>query len=108
MAEHFLRHYTQLPAAIHTLMNRKLTLLDPSQWEDKNDSHFLDLYKKKKELTTLVATCFTQTDETYHHWKIYAGNPSGVCMIFFRDKLLEELKLQDGLRYKEGTVHEAC
>jgi hypothetical protein len=42
--------------------------------------------------------------ETYHHWKIYAGTPSGVCIEFDKDKLLPMLKkpnvIMDYVSYK--------
>jgi hypothetical protein len=58
----FLRRYTNL------LKEQKITLLDPESWEDKNDSHFMSLYRKKKSLKSVLALCFTQASETFHHW----------------------------------------
>lgn len=92
-----LRRYTTLPYLLDILYNKRLALLDPSTWEDKNDSYYLDLYKTKKKLKSLLALCFADAPETYQHWKIYAGNTSGVCIEFDRDKLLAKIETDKGL-----------
>lgn len=83
----FLRRYTDLPAVIHMLQHRSLTLLDPETWDDKNDSRYLSLYKEKAGLKSILALCFTTNSETYHHWKIFAPGPAGVCVVFDRTAL---------------------
>jgi hypothetical protein len=74
---HFFR-YTDLPSLVHILTSRQLTLLNPLSWDDKNDSNFLTIYKEKRELTSVLALCFTRSAETYHHWRIFAPSSSGV------------------------------
>jgi hypothetical protein len=93
----FLRRYTNIPALIHLLTGRKITLLDPVSWDDKNDSHFLSLYREKKSLTTVLALCFTQATETYHHWRVFADGSSGVCLMFERAALLAAMKKHRGV-----------
>src|SRR5262249_26604235 len=93
----FLRRYTNIPALIHLLTGRTITLLDPVSWDDKNDSHFLALYREKKSLATVLALCFTQTTETYHHWRVFADGSSGVCVTFDKDRLLSAMKKQRGV-----------
>lgn len=88
MKHPFLRRYTDLPSLVYLLSNRKLTLLDPSTWPDENDSHFIQTYKRKRHLTSVLALCFTQASETFHHWHIYASGPAGVCIQFRREELL--------------------
>jgi hypothetical protein len=83
----FLRRYTNLPALIHLLTKRKITLLDPESWDDKNDSRFLTLYGKKNSLKTVLALCFAKSRETYHRWRVFADGPSGVCVRFDRKRL---------------------
>jgi hypothetical protein len=46
MSGDYLRRYTDLTALIYLLRKRKLTLLDPSSWDDSNDSYYLTLYKE--------------------------------------------------------------
>ena len=88
----YLRRYTHLPAALHMLRHRKLTLLDPSTWDDSNDSFYVSEYKRRKELKTTLAVCFSGADETYHHWKVFAGHASGVCIRLRQGMLLKALK----------------
>lgn len=70
MSGDYLRRYTDLTALIYLLRKRKLTLLDPGSWDDSNDSHYLTLYKEKRKLKSVLALCFMQTDERYHHWSV--------------------------------------
>jgi hypothetical protein len=95
-----LLRYTNIPALIYLLRERKVTLLDPAFWDDKNDSHYLSLYQQKKSLKSVLALCFTQVSETYHHWRVFADGSSGVCIRFSRPKLMNALKKQSGLRAK--------
>src|SRR6476646_8585501 len=98
MAKDFLRRYTDIPALIYLLSERKLSLLNPESWDDSNDSHYLADYKQKKRLKTVLAACFTQADETYHHWRVFAGGSSGICITFHREALLKAVKRAHGLR----------
>lgn len=93
-----LRRYTDMPALIYLLSKKKLTLLDPESWDDSNDSHYLGLYREKRRLRSVLALCFTQADETYHHWRIFAAGPSGVCIRFKREELLQAVRKQSGVR----------
>lgn len=94
----YLRRYTDLPALLHVLRTKQLTLLDPKTWDDKNDSHFMSLYKEKKKLKTVLALCFSQSPETYHHWRVFSHGPSGVCVVFDRVRLLEDLQAEPGIQ----------
>jgi hypothetical protein len=47
---------------------------------------------------TVLALCFTQASETYHHWRIFAGGSGGACITFKRRELLSALKKQSGVR----------
>lgn len=89
MAEVSFSRYTDLPSLIHILTKRELTLLDPMTWDDKNDSNFITFYREKCNLKSVLALCFSQASETYHHWRIFAPSSSGVC-IRFNETLLRE------------------
>src|SRR6185437_17104819 len=91
MAEEYLRRYTQLPALLYMLSEKKLTLLDPNSWDDKNDSYFLEQYKLKRKLKTVLALCFSMAQETYHHWSVFADGSAGVCIQFKRYGLLNAI-----------------
>jgi hypothetical protein len=88
MSEPSFCRYTTLPILIDILSNKRLTLLDPKKWDDKNDSFFIELYKKRRNLKSVLALCFANSPETYHHWKVFAGNESGVRIIFSKKRLL--------------------
>lgn len=95
-----LRRYTNIPALIYLLRERKITLLDPASWDDKNDSYFLSLYREKRDLTSVLALCFTPANETYHHWRVFAEGSSGACISFNQAKLLKAVKKQVGVTAK--------
>jgi hypothetical protein len=97
----FLRRYTDLPALLHLLRGRKITLLDPKSWDDSNDSYYLAKFKEKKELKTVLALCFSQAAETYHHWRVFSPGPAGVCIVFNRDGLLASMPKKSGILHKD-------
>jgi hypothetical protein len=99
MATPDLRRYTELPSLIDMLVHRRLTLLDPSSWDDKNDSYFLSLYREKRKLKSVLALCFTRAGETYHHWRVFAPGSAGVCVQFDATKLMAScMSSVDGMR----------
>lgn len=89
MAESYLRRYTDIPALVYLLTERKITLVDPQSWDDANDSYYLSLYREKKKLGSVLALCFTQTSERYHHWRVFAHGSGGVCVSFKRSELVK-------------------
>ena len=99
----YLRRYTNLPALIYLLREQKLTLLDPRSWDDSNDSHYLALYREKKRLKSVLVACFTQADETYHHWRVFAAGSGGVCIRFNRSSLLRAVKKLPDVRSRKVT-----
>jgi hypothetical protein len=86
-----LRRYTSLESAIDLLTNKRLTLLDPTTWDDRNDSYYLSRYKDREDLQTVLALCLSTVGETYHHWHVFCGRTSGVCLVFGKKKLLADL-----------------
>jgi hypothetical protein len=97
-----LNRYTTLPVLLDMLKRKELVLLDPSSWDDKNDSEILIEYKKRKHVQTLFALCFSYGDETIHHWRTFADGTSGCCIQFDAEQLIGLLKRMPGVRY--GTV----
>ena len=94
----YLRRYTDLPALLHILATKQITLLDPKTWDDRNDSYFMALYKERKNLKTVLALCFSQTAETYHHWRVFSNGPAGVCIEFDRAALLKAMRRVAGVK----------
>lgn len=94
-----LRRYTNLAATIHILRHRCLTLLSPDTWDDKNDAYFMSEYKRQTGAQSVLALCFTQADETYHHWHIFSHGSDGVCVEFDKKALIAAVKRTRGLRH---------
>lgn len=97
-----LRRYTDVTSLLHILRRRKITLLDPTSWEDKNDSKFLAIYKDKNNLKSLLALCFTDAPETSHHWRVFSPGSSGICIRFDKIDLLNGIEGIEGI---DGIKH---
>jgi hypothetical protein len=86
----YLNRYTSKQHLLDTLKYKRLTLLDPRNWEDTNDSYFLELYKQCTKSKTMLALCFTEYEyDKYQYWKIYARKIEGVCIRFDKEKLIK-------------------
>jgi hypothetical protein len=83
-----LRRYTSLPALLHILRNKQITLLSPASWDDKNDAFFMSQYKERKKMASVLALCFSEAHETYHHWRVFTHGSDGVCVVFKREDFL--------------------
>ncbi|MGX9693589.1 DUF2971 domain-containing protein [Achromobacter anxifer] len=83
-----LKRYTELPFVLQLLYSKKLTLVNPSAWDDKNDSHFVQAYRDRRGLGSVLALCLTAAQQTYHHWKVFTHGASGAC-IYFNNQVLQ-------------------
>ena len=95
-----LKRYTQLPFLIHMLETKTLALLSPSSWDDKNDARYLEVYRRRSKLESVLALCLTEASTTYHHWKIFADSTSGVCVEFYRERFMQWAE-GTGIQYGE-------
>lgn len=102
-SSNILRRYTDMPALLYLLQHKKITLLDPKNWDDTNDSYYLLQYKKKKTLKTVLALCLTEAEETYHHWRIFSHGTAGVCINFNRETLVNTLSVIPGMTLDSVT-----
>lgn len=101
MAREYLHRYTDLTSLIHILTSKNLTLLNPETWDDKNDAYFMAAYKAKSKAKTILALCFSErTQQTYHHWKVFANGPAGVCITFRKPDLLTSLPRGSGILHR--------
>ncbi len=57
----------------------------------------MELYKDARKLKTLLAICFSQETETYHHWRVFADGPSGICVAFRKQQLIDIVSKQHGV-----------
>lgn len=92
MDENYLYRYTNLASLIDLLMRRKIVLLDPNKWEDRNDAAYIKLYGERMGFKSLYALCLTSSTETAHHWNAYAPGTDGVRIEFNKRELIECLK----------------
>lgn len=96
-----LKRFTTLPVLLDFLQRKKLVLLDPKLWDDRNDSEIILEYKKRKNIKNLFALCFTHGDETVHHWKTFSNGPSGCSIEFNAKKLFKIIDEIPQLRHKK-------
>lgn len=110
-----LNRYTTLPVLLDLLKRRRLVLLDPKSWEDKNDSGVMLEYQHRRKAPRLFALCFSWGDETIHQWKAFAEGISGCCIEFDAQRLIASVKKVHGVRcrsvryrrlpdLKDGTI----
>lgn len=89
MGDKIIRRYTDVASLLHILTHKEITLLDPNTWDDKNDSKFMEIYKSKEGIKSILVLCFTDAPETYHHWKVFAPGNAGVCIRFKKPEFLK-------------------
>ena len=99
MKPKFLNRFTTIPFLIDLLKRKQLTLLNPDLWEDDNDKATIELYRKKKNKTSIYALCLTDDTETIHHWNTFASGTSGCCIEFHYDKLIDQISKNDAVTY---------
>lgn len=97
--EKYLRRYTDLSALFYLLAERKLTLLDPRLWDDKNDYYCLRQYRIKKKVQSVLALCFVQASERYHFWRVFGSGSSGVRIKFKKHSLLKSVDKVAGIQH---------
>jgi hypothetical protein len=96
-----LNRYTTLPVLLDLLERKKLTLLNPELWDDKNDSSVILAYKQKRQIKNLFAVCMSHGDETVHHWKTFSNGTSGCVIEFDAEKLFEVIDQIPNLRHEK-------
>jgi len=97
----YIRRYLPLSSVIDTLQRRKIALLDPQNWDDRNDRRFMQLYKDAKGLRSLYAMCAAACTETYAHWRIYTPAAEGVCLELWREPFEAALKQTGSTIFRE-------
>jgi hypothetical protein len=93
------RRYTNLAATIHLLENKCITLLNPATWDDKNDAYFMAEFKRYTRSKTVLALCFAECSQTYHHWRVFSHGSDGVCIEFDKQTLLSYIVDVPGIKY---------
>lgn len=93
----YLKRYTNLPATIDILERQSLQLLDPNSWDDRNDAISLEKYRRKEGKSKLLAVCFAQSVETYHHWRVFSEGFDGMCIEFIKDRIIQKISKDKSL-----------
>lgn len=96
-----LRRYINIPALVYLFSEKKLSLLNPKNWDDRNDSHYLELYARAQRFKSVRAACFARAPETYHHWRVFTDGESGACVVFNGETLFEAVDAHVGIRRSE-------
>ena len=98
MLKPFLRRYTELPFLVDFLHTKQLTLLRPINWDDTNDAYYINQYAQHRHPKAVFVSCLTESEETYHHWRVFSKGAAGVCISFYKDVLMETAQRVPGLR----------
>lgn len=75
--------------------------MNPSSWDDKNDSYFVQAYRERKGYGSVLALCLTGAGTTYHHWKVFTHGASGACIYFNHAKFLAWLEAETSIIGRE-------
>ncbi len=94
-----LKRYTSTLAALDTLINRRITLLNPSSWADRNDRELMALFASTTPGRVSFAYCMAEGNETAHHWQVFADRGFGVCIAFDKARLIEAVSLDPAIKH---------
>lgn len=93
-----LHRYTNFASALDILHNKRITVLSPAKWADRNDRVCLEVYQERKELGSLLALCFTRSAETAHHWSAFAPGTDGIRIELDHQLILSAAQKTAGFR----------
>ena len=93
-----LNRYTSLPIALDVLSEKRITLLSPDAWEDRNDAYYLERYREEMKFRSVLAICFSTRSETFHQWRVFSSGLSGVGIEFDKSGLFPSIADQKGFR----------
>ena len=96
--KHSLRRFTTIGSTIDLLRNKRVAFLDPEKWDDRNDAEFMRLFKGETDCDSLKALCCTESQETYHHWRVFTHSTDGCFIDFKKAPLLASIKGNDDYR----------
>ena len=94
-----LSRYTSIPAALDTLVHRRISLIDPNTWPDRNDREMMAAYAAAAPHRRVFAYCMAEGRETAHHWQIYADGGRGARINFDQKRLIAALADRPEVRH---------
>ncbi|MEX1258372.1 MAG: hypothetical protein WEG36_12205 [Gemmatimonadota bacterium] len=77
-----LRRYTHVSALRSIFADQRMRLGRFKDWEDKNDSHYVEAYRREGNFTDVRILCLSAAEEDFHHWRSFAFSPDGVLIVF--------------------------
>lgn len=80
---HTLSRYIKLSVLLDILVKKKITLLPPNNWTDKNDAFVMDEYRKKNNASYVYAVCFSADLDSVYHWEAFSKGGE-VCRLDIR------------------------
>ena len=89
---HFLRKYTTIPVLMDILDRKRISLLDPKKWEDRNDWKIMDKYRELKNKKSILATCFSYGNESIYHWNAFSKENDGCMISFYAPALIKHVR----------------
>jgi len=96
-SQKILNRFTTIPFLMDLLKRKQLSLLNPNNWEDRNDKVTMELFREKKHKKSIYALCLTHDRETNHHWNAFANGMSGCLIEFYYDKLIDTIPKKDAV-----------
>ncbi|WP_166486318.1 DUF2971 domain-containing protein [Cereibacter sphaeroides] len=55
-------------------------------------------YKQFRGAKSVLAICFANAEETYHHWHVFSSGADGICISFDKEALIKSLDGAPGFR----------
>ena len=98
---HVFRKNTKLSTLLDILNRRKITLLSPKSWPDKNDSFVMDKYRDANHAAHVYATCFSVDTDSVYHWNAFSGGTEGCQLVIKARKFLDRLSAYQNLKHGE-------
>lgn len=95
-----IQRYTSTASLVSMLSEKRITLLDPATWDDKNDVFWMQRYKERNSVEFLYALCLSLSEQTYHHWRVFAGSPDGVCISFYESDLRDVFEAEPNVEFE--------
>ena len=59
----------------------------------------MDEYRRRSKAKTVLALCFAESSDAFHHWRVFASGLDGVCIEFDKESLLSALSADDRIRH---------
>lgn len=76
---------------------KKISLISPENWEDKNDVNAISYYKQLIGKESLLASCFTYGKESIHEWSYFSKGIAGCMIEIYAEDLIKQFENENDL-----------